>query len=96
MCAGFPDLSTLLFHFLSPVRGSCKLLHCPSVDAYRAAWLPTQITANTGEREEKKKGKAETTEGKNQIVHSNQIDLQYYWNTNRQRQVCTNAAEHRH
>lgn len=51
MCAGFPDLSPLLFHFLSLVHGSCKLLHCPSVDDCGAAGA-----ANTDNCKRKKRG----------------------------------------
>lgn len=56
MCAGFSDLSTLLFHFLFRPTATPQLLRCPSVDGCGSAWPPTLTTA----REEKSQDLWET------------------------------------
>ena len=85
MCAGFPDLFPLLFHFLAH-----RQLQTAALPLSGRFW--SCRVANLKKREEKK---AKITQ-ENQIVHSKQIDLQYYCHTNKCHQVCTNVIKHKH
>ena len=83
MCAGFLDLSTLLFHYLSRYIATPKLLHCHCVDGYGSAQLPTEKTARDIKNTQLRKRKT---------VHANQIDPHDSWNINGQNQVCTKCC----